>query len=249
MSDEGRRVFKMDAVLGLIAGKQTAAGSDLLGYLSQRDLAAEEEAAVAPIAKGWLYSQHPAFMQSDFNEMANYDEWVKKECARLGDNVSLQPIPAAEMAGINGVLDKMAEFKATIAAKTAENSGLAAQIKELTPFKGQAADLEKKLGQSEQKVASLNGDIANLRKELAPFQGKVAIDEKEIESSVKDMVSRAVKDALKALPLGAAAGAAVAGAAAEGEAASFEESSSDSGGVPDTFGFGASGASDDGFGF
>ncbi len=248
MSDEGRRMFKMDAVLGLIAGKNGAAVSDLLGYLAQRDLAAEDEAAVAPIAKGWLFSQHPPFMQCAYSEVGSYEDWVKKECGRLGDNVSLQPIPAAELAAINGVLDRIAEYKATIAAQAGEIEGLKGQVKELTPFKGQAADLEKKLAQSEQKVQGLNGDIGNLRKELAPFQGKVAIDEKEIESSVKDIVSRAVKDALKNLPVAAAGAAAVAGDAAA-EPASFEESSSSDGGVPDTFGFGASGASDDGFGF
>lgn len=248
MSDEGRRVFKMETVLGLVAGKAGADVSDLLGYLAQRALATEEEAAVAPMAKGWLYSQNPAFMQCGEAE-GNYDDWVKKECGRLGDNVSLQPISAAELAGISVVLDKIASLKANVADLEETVAGLQAQVKELTPFKGQAADLEKKLGQSEQKVQSLNGDIANLKKELAPFNGKVAIDEKEIESSVKDIVSRAVKDALKALPV-AAAGAAGAAAAEGGAMADFDAPAEDtSGGVPDTFGFGASGASDDGFGF
>lgn len=249
MSDEGRRMFKMEAVLGLVAGKSGAAVSDLLGYLSQRELAGEDEAAIAPIAKGWLFSQHPPFMQCEYSEIGSYDEWVKKEAARLGDNVSLQPIPAAELAAINGVLDRIAEYKATIAAQGSEIEGLKGQIKELTPFKGQAADLEKKLAQSEQKVQGLNGDIANLRKELAPFQGKVAIDEKEIESSVKDIVSRAVKDALKALPVAAAGAAGAVAADAAAEPAGFEDSSSSDGGVPDSFGFGASGANNDGFGF
>lgn len=243
MSDEGRRVFKMETVLGLVAGKTGADVSDLLGYLAQRALTTEEEAAVAPMAKGWLYSQNPAFMQCAEAE-GNYDDWLKKERARLGDNVSLQPISAAELAGISGVLDKIVALKAHVAGLEKDVAGLQAQVKELTPFKGQAADLEKKLAQSEQKVQSLNSDIANLKKELAPFNGKVAIDEKEIESSVKDIVSRAVKDALKVLPV-AAAGT----AAAEGAAAGSDTPAEDAGDVPDTFGFGASGPSDDGFGF
>lgn len=248
MSDEGRRVFRMDAVLGLIAGKQSAAVSDLVGYLTQRDLAIEEEAAAAPLVKGWLYSQHPPFMQSAFCASCNFEEWLGKESKRLGDNVSLQPIPAADMVGLNGLLDKIAEYKATIVAKDAEIEALNATIAELSPFKAQAADFEKKLAQSEKKVEGLNADVAGLRKELAPFKGKVAIDEKEIESSVKDIVSRAVKDALKALPVGVAGAAVAADAAGFDEPAGFEDSSS-SGDVPDTFGFGASGASDDGFGF
>ncbi len=249
MSDEGRRVFKMDAVLGLIAAQQNAAVSDLIAFLAQRDLSAEEELAAAPLAKGWLFSQHAPFMQCGFDENANYADWAKKECARLGDNVSLQPIPAADMAGINGILDKIAEYKATIAAKEEEVAALTADAAALKPFKAQAADLEKKLAASDKKAEAANKDAVALRAELAPFKGKVAIDEKNLESSVKDLVSRAVKDALKNLPV-AAAGAAVAGEAVAEEAASgFDDFGGSSNDVPDTFGFGASGASDDGFGF
>jgi hypothetical protein len=60
---------------------------------------------------------------------------------------------------------------------------------------------------------------------------------------VKDIVSKAVAG------LAAAGGVAVA-ASADGAPAPFEPAAEEStGGVPDTFGFGSSGADGDGFGF
>lgn len=247
MSDEARRVFKMETILGLIAGKSGADISDLLGYLAQRELSVEHEGAVAPMAKGWLYSQHPPFMDCEFTEGESFDAWAAKQAASLGDNVSLQPIPANEMAGISVVLDAMADAKAVVAAQSEEIDALKAQVAELEPFKGQAAELEKKVAGLESSLEGAQTDLAGAKKELKGFDGKVAVDEKDIESSVKDMVSRAVKDALAALPAGAAVAAAVAdGGDAPAEEAAEEASGSD---VPDDFGFGTSGSDDDGFGF
>lgn len=246
MSDEARRVFKMETILGLIAGKLSADTSDLLGYLTQRELCAEEKGAIAPFAKGWLYSQHAPFVDCAYSEGAVYEEWLKKEAARLGDNVSIEPIPADEMAGMAVILDKIAEFKATIAGQTEEISGLTEKVAELEPFQGQASDLEKKVADLEGKLETAQADLAGAKKEIAGFAGKIAIDENDIESSVKDMVSKAVKDALATLPAGAAVAAAGETDTAAAEEATAEEATDD---VPDDFGFGASGANDDGFGF
>ncbi|MFV0421148.1 hypothetical protein [Oleidesulfovibrio sp.] len=247
MSDEARRVFKMETILGLIAGKRGADISDLLGFLSQRDLSEVEEGAVAPIAKGWLYSLHPDFMKSEFSETDVFEEWAAKEAGRLGDNVSLEAIPANQMAGISAVLDKMAADVAENAAQAAELAAAKAEVAELAPFKAQAEKLEKQVADLQGKLEAAQTDAATAKKELAGFSGKVAINETEIESSVKDIVSRAVKDALKALPVGAAAGAVAADAVAEDAPAGFDEPEEPS--VPDSFGFGASGSDGDGFGF
>ncbi|UZP67237.1 hypothetical protein N1030_16830 [Desulfovibrio mangrovi] len=249
MSEEARRVFKMETILGVIAGKSGADVADLLGYLAQRELSTEELGAVAPIAKGWLYSLEPRFMACAYSEEVVFEEWAQKQVATLGDNVSIEPIPAAEMAGISVVLDKMAEAKATIAAQVAEVAELKGKVAELAPFEGKTATLEKQVADLTGKLDKAKADLTAAQKELKTFDGKVAINEKEIESSVKDMVSKGLKEALANLPVGAAVAGAVAGeAAAADEPAGFEDSSS-SGEVPDTFGFGASGASDDGFGF
>ncbi|WP_290921190.1 hypothetical protein [Halodesulfovibrio sp.] len=248
MSDEARRVFKMETILGLIAGKGGTDVSDLLCYLTQRELSADEEGVVAPMSKGWLYSMEPRFMQCCYEEGEPFDAWTKKHASKLGGNVSVEPIPAADMASISIVLDKLADAKATVAEQSAAIEGLQANVAEFEPFKAQAADLEKKVEDLSGKLEAAQTDLAKAKKELKTFEGKVAINETEVESSVKDIVSRAVKDALATLP----AGAAVAAAAADGaEPAPFEEAPAEDAGssVPDDFGFGASGSDDSGFGF
>ena len=248
MSDEARRVFKMETMLGLIAGKGGTDVSDLLVYLTQRELSADEEGVVAPMAKGWLYSMEPRFMQCCYEEGEPFEAWSKKQASKLGSNVSVEPIPAADMASISIVLDKLADAKATVADQASAIEGLQASVAEFEPFKAQAADLEKKVEDLNGKLETAQKDLAAAKKELKTFEGKVAINETEVESSVKDIVSRAVKDALASLPAGAAVAAAGDDAApAAFEDAPAEEASSSE--VPDDFGFGASGSDDSGFGF
>ena len=246
MSDEARRVFKMETILGLIAGKGGTDVSDLLGYLSQRELSADEEGVVAPMSKGWLYSMEPRFMQCCYDEGEPFDAWTKKQASKLGDNVSVEPIPAADMASISIVLDKLADAKTTVAEQAAAIEGLQASVAELEPFKAQAADLEKKVEDLSGKLETAQTELAGAKKELKTFEGKVAINETEVESSVKDIVSRAVKDALATLPAGAAVAAGAEEAAPAAEEAPAEDAGSS---VPDDFGFGASGSDDSGFGF
>ncbi len=250
MSEEARRVFKMETILGVIAGKSGADVTELLGYLAQRNLCPEEVGAVAPIAKGWLYSLEPRFMQCAYTESEPFDDWARKHAATLGDNVSLEPIAAAEMAGIAVVLDRMADAKAAQAAQAGEISDLKAKVDALAPFEGKTAALEKQVADLTGKLEKAKADLTAAQQELKGFDGKIAINEKEIESSVKDMVSKAVKDALANLPVGAAvAGAAVAADAAEAAPAGFDEPAASGNDVPDDFGFGASGPGNDGFGF
>jgi len=248
MSDEARRVFKMESILGVIAGKGGSDVSDLLCYLTQRELSADEEGVVAPMAKGWLYSMEPRFMQCTYEEGEPFDAWATKQASKLGGNVSVEPIPAVDMASISIVLDKLADAKATVAEQSAAIEGLQANVAEFEPFKSQAADLEKKVEDLSGKLEAAQTDLAKAKKELKTFEGKVAINETEVESSVKDIVSRAVKDALATLPAGAAVAAAEGGAE---EAPAAEETPVEDAGdsVPDDFGFGASGSDGDGFGF
>ena len=85
----------------------------------------------------------------------------------------------------------------------------------------------------------MNTDMGGLRKQVAEFQGKVAINHDELMQNIKN----AIKDGLKGLVVGGAAAGAAAGDA--GTDSSAEEENK----VPDDFGFGASGANNDGFGF
>ncbi len=239
MSDEGRRVLKMETILALFAGKAGGEVSDLVSFLTKRSLSSSEEAVAAPLCKAWLCSQLPGLLESRYDESAIYGDWIKKECARLGaDNVSVPPIDDANIEPIAGVLDMLAANKASRAEQTETIANLEGQVAALTPFKDKTAALEKKAADLQGKVEGLEKEVANLKKEAAQFKGKVPINEKEIESAVKDIVQRAVASIAVVAP-GAAGEAAAAPAADDGATAA----------PPDDFGFGASGAGGDGFGF
>lgn len=252
MSDEGRRVFPMESVLGVIAGEGGAAVNEFMGYVVGRSVCDCCRPALAPVVKGWLYSLNPEFMKLDYNENTGFANWAGEQKRTLGDNVSITPLPEKELAGVNALLDVIENAKKLAEDKTAEtDEALAAkcaaeaEVKALTPFKKKAEDLEAKVAQLEEKGSSLNSELSELKEKLAAFDGKVAIDEKEIEKSVKDIVSRAVGS------IAAAGGVAAAtdGGAEAAPAADFDTGTTSSDAVPDDFGFGTSGANSDGFGF
>lgn len=253
MSDAGRRIFKMETALGVLANQGGADVLDFLGFVISRSVDECCRPAVAPMAKGWLYSMNPEFMKVPFDGTTSFNAWCNEQKGRLGDNVSLEPMPAAEVAGIHTLMDTVeaalqdAQDKAAEAAAALEAQKAAeANAKAMAPFKAKAEELEKKVAQLEEKNKGLAGELAEEKAKSAAFSGKVAIDEKEIEKTLKDIITRTVGS------MSFAAGAAAGTAGAEGaaaEPAAFDAPTDSAGAVPDTFGFGASGASDDGFGF
>lgn len=262
MSDEGRRIFPMETALAVVAAKGGADVLDFLGYAVRREVCECSRAGVNPAVKGWLYSLNPEFAKAEFDGSVSFETWMNEQKMKLGQSLSIPPMPEHETADIGAMMDgiaavyKNAEEKAEEAeAAEAARAALEAEIKALSPFKKKAEDLEKKAAQLEEKNGALTKEIAELKAQLAAFDGKVAVDEADIGKSVKDIVSKAVKDALGGL---AAAGGAVATAgtadAEPGEPASFDSGFGDAPAepankVPDDFGFGTSGADGDGFGF
>jgi len=245
MSDEARRVFKMRTVLDLAAGKSGDNVSELVGYLAQRDLNSQEEMLAAPLAKAWLYKEMPALLDARYDDTLPYEEWAKKQTSRLGENISTTPIPESERAGLNMVLDAMAQGKVAVSEQTAKADDLEAQVAELSPYKAKVAALDKEIAKLKAQVQTLEGQVKDLKAKAAGFEGKVPVDENDLASTVKEIVSKAVKVAVAAMPKAAPGAAAAAGAEAAAEAPAEEAASS----VPDDFGFGASGAGDGGFGF
>lgn len=242
MSAEDRRVFKMDTVLALLADKDGNDVADMTTFLLGREVASQDAPVARNLIKAWIYSQHPAFMKNRFEEGQVYEEWVGKMKKEHGDNVSVPAIPAAEAAPVIAALDTLESARKDVADMKEQVAGFESQVAELEPFKGQAEELEKKVAGLEEKVGKLEEENAGLKKKTKEFEGKVPVNEGELESTVKDIVSKAVKDAVASMPVGAAAGAAVGEAAAEEPA---EEESS----APDDFGFGSSGGDSEGFGF
>ena len=244
MSDE-RKIFPMETALGVLANEE---GEDVLGFMSfaaQRDVCECCRPVVSPVVRGWLMSLQPEFVGATSDPSFGTPVWVAQYKDRLGDNISVPAMPESEVASLAAVLDSLQAMVQTAEAKTVEAAEAVATVKKLEPFKAKAEKLEAAKVALEDKVKALTEEVAKLKKDAAAYVGKVAIDQVGLEKSVTDMVASAVKEALAKLPVGVA-GAAVAGeAAAEGSAPAEEAG----GGVPDTFGFGTSGASDDGFGF
>ena len=250
MSDTGRRIFKMETALGVIANQEGAEILDFLGFAISRSVCECCRGGVAPIVKGWLYSQHPDFMKYPFDGSTSLNGWMNDLKNRFGENVSLEPMPQAEVAGIHAMIDEVEkafqdakESAAKAQAAEAAQKAAEAEAKALAPFKAKAEDLEKKLAQLEEKNKAAAKDLAEAKAKLAAFDGKVAINENEIKKSIKDILAKTVGSMSFATGGGASAAE---GTVAEEAAPASTDSA---GAVPDTFGFGASGASDDGFGF
>lgn len=247
MSDDGRRIFKIETVLDLLSGRKSAEASEMLSYLSQRSLDDASEILVAPLAKAWLFSLNPDFMKVCCCPSGGHNADCASTKAKFADNISVEVIPAIYMDSFNVLLDNFEKANEDAEAELVAAAAANKKVKELEPFKKKAEDLEKKLAQAEDKVKALGADNTALKADVAKFAGKVAINEAELENSVKDIVTRAVKASLGSLAV-AGAGAVAAGAAgAEAVADAPVEAASNE--VPDSFGFGASGANDDGFGF
>ena len=243
MSDVARKVFPLESVLALLAGKEDAAVTEIAGFLTGRSLCCCSTALVAPMAAGWLASLYPAFINVKYDEDRPWANFVSGIKAQVGDNVSVPPMSGLAQAMVAKVLDAMAEKSETLKAQAAEIATLQARVEELGPFQGKAEEQEKKISQLEAKVKSQTADIGALRKEMIPFQGKMPVDQQELENIIKDAI---VKN-LKNFTGGVAVAGAAAVAAGEAVAEAAAEESSD--GVPDTFGFGSSSANNDGFGF
>jgi hypothetical protein len=240
MSDVARKVFPLESVLALLVGKEDAAVTEIAGFLTGRSLCCCSAALAAPMAAGWLANLYPAFINLQYDASQPWGTFVSGMKAQLGDNVSVPPMTGQSQAIVVKVLDAMAEKSAGLKAQAAEIAALQVRVEELEPFQGKAEEQDKKITQLEAKVKSQSVDIGALRKEMAPFQGKMPVDQQELENIIKDAIVKNLKNFT-----GGAAVAGAAGGAGEAVAAAAEESD----GVPDSFGFGASGANSDGFGF
>jgi len=231
----------MESVLALLTGKEDAAVAEIAGFLTGRSLCCCSAALATPMAAGWLANLYPAFINLQYDESRPWAELVSSMKAKVGDNVSVPPMSGQAQALVAKTLDAVAEKAATLQAQTAEIAALQARVKELEPFRSKAEEQDKKISQLEAKVKSQTADIGALRREMVPFQGKVPVDQQELENIIKDAIVKNLKNFT--------GGAAVAGAAAGVGDAAAEAAAEESGGVPDSFGFGASGSDGDGFGF
>ena len=138
------------------------------------------------------------------------------------------------------VLDFLSEVYDSMVAQTSAATALEERVRVLEPTEARAEALSKKVDELEAKIKTLNADIGGLRRQTAEYQGKIAVNHDDLLMNIKD----AIKDGLKGMVMAGGAGAALTASGDEAAAEAIEENA-----VPDDFGFGASGASSDGFGF
>lgn len=242
---EDRKIFPIEAALHVIAKKPSDVATEFLSFAVQRPVCEKSCAVVSPMVRGWLFCLQPEFAQMAPAPEQGFGIWVDDQKKRFGDNISIPPMEAAELAELNSLLDSIAAMKEGLAEKDTVIADLKGKLAAAEPFKGKAEKLEKDKAALEEKNAAFKEEVGKLKSELSAFSGKVAINEADLEQSVKDLVSRAVKDALAALPVAAATAAAAGEAGAAAGEAAVEETSA----PIDDFGFGNSGSNSDGFGF
>ena len=242
MSDTSRKVFPVETVLALVTGKEGVDIKEIAGFVTGRSVPCDTCAkAVGPFAAAWLVRCFPKFAELNWIEGQSWNAFVSTGRNLLGDNVSLPVMDGLTMALCGKVLDALEETRDSLTAQTAANAAQEERVRALEPAEARAAALDKKVGELEDKIKATNADMGGLRRQIAEFQGKVAISHDELMETIKD----AIKDGLQGMVVGGAAvGAAAAAEGGEAATAAPEENS-----VPDDFGFGASGANSDGFGF
>jgi hypothetical protein len=240
MSDTDRKVFPMESILALVAGKEGKNIKEIAGYITGRSLARDCcVKSIGPFAAAWLARLYPKFLELEWKEDMSWDTFVSKGKRILGDNASLTPMDGRTKFLVDQVLDYLAESFKNLQIQTSAAAELEGRVRALEPVEAMAASLQKKCDGLEDKIKFMNTDMGALRRQVGEFQGKVAINHNELMQNIKD----AIKDGLKGLVVGGVAAGAMANADA-GESVATEESS-----VPDDFGFGTSGVSSDGFGF
>lgn len=238
MADD-RKIFPVETVLELVAGKKDADVRELASYILGKTVDNPVCASAAgPFAAAWLARWYPKFMDMEWKEGQSWESFVKQCAASLGNSVSLTPMSGRTKELANQVLDVITDTSNSLLRQTEANVKLEKRIKELEPLEARANSAQKKCDNLENTIKSMKADMGALQRSAAAFQGKLAVDHDELMQNIKD----AIKDGLKGLSIGSAVAATV-------EAATSADATPQEDSVPDDFGFGSSGPDADGFGF
>ncbi|GFH62576.1 MAG: conserved hypothetical protein [Candidatus Desulfovibrio kirbyi] len=229
-----RKIFPVESLLALVTGKDGIDSKDIAGFIAGRSIACDCGAkAVGPFAASWLTRLYPGFAEMEWKEDQPWESFVSKAKGVLGDTVSLTPMDGRTKALVDATLDTLAQTIEDLHAQKLAATALTERVTILEPVEARADALQKKCDELETKIKAMNTEMGGFRKQIAEFQGKVAINHDELLQNIKS----AIKDGLKGMVVGGVA-------ADSGEAPAAEENA-----VPDDFGFCASGANNDGFGF
>ncbi len=215
---EARKIFTMDTFVAYLKeeGKEEHQQeiNALLFHLTQQEIDAESEPFAAALTKAWLYEQHPELTKMN-----------KAQIAKLGENVSVAPIPLRAQEKVNEILEKLAAYRRKIADSEKKIANLESN---LTDKEKKLAELEKKLTAYEtEKKGEAEQLFITTEKRIEEFTEKLETLLKEVDKVKKTGVV-----------VGVTAGATVGSA----EAATETTTTSD-GAAGDDFGF-SGGAAD-----
>jgi len=204
------KIFPMNTFMSYLKGVdkegQKKAVVDLVGYMA--DTAIDEELApfAGAIAKSWIYEQHPEVIKMSAAELAS-----------AGKNVSVPKLPADVLAEVNGLFNRLADYKTAATAYKDELAKVKAELAEKTAV---LADVEARMKAAETKAKSYEAAGKDKGEELlvAPL-GKVNEYIGKVDELLK-MIEDVKKHGVVTV---AAGGAAPAAGAAPAEAAPVQD--------------------------
>lgn len=251
MADSERRVFPIETVLALAAGKKDCDLREIAGYILGESINCNCKALVAaPFAAAWIARLYPKFADLVWNEeKETWSNFVVRGAQIFGDKVSLPAMAGGMKATCQAVLKTLADKHDEVSALQREVAALTAQVETLKPLEAKLAAAQKKADQFEAQLKDQKKEMGALRRQTMEFQGKMALNEEELLDTIKNAIKENLKHISIAAPAAAGAAAAAAGAAAAGTAAAAAAGGDEFGfgGGADEFGFGG-GADEFGFG-
>ena len=232
MADSERRVFPIETVLALAAGKKDCDLREIAGYILGESINCNCKALVAaPFAAAWIARLYPKFADLVWNEeKETWSNFVVRGAQIFGDKVSLPAMAGGMKVTCQAVLKTLADKHDEVSALQREVAALTAQVETLKPLEAKLAAAQKKADQFEAQLKDQKKEMGALRRQTMEFQGKMALNEEELLDTIKNAIKENLKHISIAAPAAAGAAAAAAGAAAAGAAAAA------AGG--DEFGFG-----------
>ena len=238
---EDRKVFPVEQILELLAGKDGADVKSLVCFLTGNSTTCPASSkAAAPFAAAWLARWYPKFMDMEFRDGDNWDAFVSQAKRQIGDHISITPMAGRLQALAKTTMDIISDTQAELTRQTDAALALEKEVKALKPLQGRLDAAQKKCDELETRLKTMKSDMNALNRKNLEYEGKIALDQGQLMQTIKD----AIKDNLKGLAIGAAAtGLDVTQENAEAAA---------SAGTPEPaeeFGFGSSGPDADGFGF
>lgn len=234
-----RKVFPTEKVMEMVSAKKGCDVSDVASHTLGCAVDGKDGAATAaPFASAWLARWQPRFMDLIWEEGENWEGFLKRAKAKLGEHISIEPMDGRIKEMAHQALQGLTDIRNDLLRQTDAAAKLEERIRQLEPSEAMVKTLQKKNDELEAKLKAMKAEMGALQRKVNEFQGKLPVDQSELLQTIKD----GIKDGLKGMVVAGAAAGASSGAAAV-------EESKEEAGVPDDFGFGTSGADSDGFGF